>query len=127
MRRGTQIALGAVTTNSSAPISACAPAPGLPRLLAFNGWYVDVHHSVIDPKAKAAYEAASKANELFVKRVGRSTDGYEADHSERAAQCPLSLLYQAAEDKAFTIAQLGKAGSARWILCLGFLPGWAFR
>jgi poly(beta-D-mannuronate) lyase len=111
MRRGTQIALGAVTTNSSAPISACAPPPGLPRLLTFNGYYIDVHHSVIDRQAKAAYEAASKANELFVRRVGRSADGYQADHSESAAQCALSLLYQAAEDRAFTIAQLGKGGA----------------
>jgi poly(beta-D-mannuronate) lyase len=103
---------GAVAVNSSAPIRACAPAPGLPRLLAFNGYYVDEHHSLIDPQAKAAYEAASKANELFVKRVARSADGYQADHSESAAQCALTLLYQAAEEKAFTIAQLGK-GEAR--------------
>jgi poly(beta-D-mannuronate) lyase len=102
---------GAVTINSSAPIRACDPAPKLPRSLAFNGYYADEHHSVIDPQAKAAYEAASKANELFVKRVGRSADGYQADHSESAAQCALSLLYQAAEEKAFTIAQLGKGGA----------------
>ena len=102
---------GAVRVDAKAPVSACAPAP-LPRLLVFNGYYTDAHHSVIDPKAKAVYEAASRANEMFVKRVGQAADGYQAQHSESAADCAFSLLQQAAQEEAFSVAHLG-ANSAR--------------
>lgn len=100
-----------VAVDAKAQIYPCAPAPPLPKLLVFNGYYTDVHHSIVNPQAEAAYRDASRANEEFVKRVGRAADGYQAGHSESAANCAFSLLSQAAEEGAFSTAQLGKQGA----------------
>jgi poly(beta-D-mannuronate) lyase len=104
----------------TAPAVACAPAPSLPEVLVFNGYYVDAHHSVIDSPAKAAYEASSRANEVFVTRIGRAADGYQAQHSESAADCAFTLLQQAAQDGAFSVAHLGKNGARDGFYVQGF-------
>ncbi len=101
----------AVAANAAGPAFPCAPAPALPKILLFNGYYVDAHHSVVDPQAKASYEKASRENELFLRRVGRAADGYQAQRSDSAAECTFSLLQQAAQDGAFSIAHLGKNGA----------------
>jgi poly(beta-D-mannuronate) lyase len=102
---------GVVRTNPSAPAYVCVPVPQLPALLSFNGYYVDPHHSIVDAKAKLIYQAASRANERFVKEVGQAADGYQVDHSESALACAISLLSGAAEERAFTQAQLGVGGA----------------
>ena len=102
---------GGVPIDPNAPTVDCAPASPLPKVLVYNGYYTDAHHSVVDPEAKAAYEAASGANEVFVKRIGRYADEYQVGRSESAAECAFSLLQQAAEQNAFGVAHLGKEGS----------------
>ncbi len=110
----------AVSIDAQAPAFACASAPSLPTLLVFNGYYTDAHHSVVDPAAKAAYEAASKANEEFVKLVGRAADGYQAQHSASAANCAFLLLQQAAHKRAFSLARLGANGARDGFYVQGF-------
>ena len=102
---------GPVSVVTTAPSIACTPVPSLPKVLVFNGYYVDAHHSIVDPQAKASYEAASRANEVFVKRIGRAADGYQVQHSESSAECTFSLLEQAAHEGAFSVAHLGKNGA----------------
>jgi poly(beta-D-mannuronate) lyase len=117
----------AVSIDPSAPAYLCGPAPQLPVALSFNGYYVDKHHSIVDPKAKAAYEAVSRANELFVKEVGKAADGYQVNHSESALECAISLLDGAAKEKVFTRAELGVNGTRDGFYVQGFyLDGLAF-
>ncbi|NYF78326.1 alginate lyase family protein [Granulicella arctica] len=100
-----------VPINASAPAFPCPPAIALPQSLVFNGYYTDEHHSIVDPQAKAAYRAASKANELFIKQVAHAADAYQTSRSKAAAQCAVTLLDEAAHQHAFTTAQLGKTGA----------------
>ena len=110
----------AVPVNVKAAHIPCAPAPALPKELAFNGYYVDAHHSVVDPQAKASYEAVSRANEDFIKRVGRTADSYQAQHSASAAECVFSMLQQAAQEEAFSVAHLGRDGARDGFYVQGF-------
>ena len=111
---------GVVPVDAKAPTVACAPAAPLPKILVFNGYYIDANHSVIDPRAKAAYETASRANEMFVRRVGQVADGYQAQHFESAADCAFSLLQQAAQEEAFSVAHLGVKGARDGFYVQGF-------
>lgn len=111
---------GAVIVDAKASAIPCAPAPSLPKELVFNGYYVDAHHSVADPQAKASYEAASRANEDFVRRVGSAADGYQTQHSASAAECALSLLRQASQEKAFSVAHLAPNGARDGYYVQGF-------
>jgi poly(beta-D-mannuronate) lyase len=111
---------GTVTVDAKASAFACPAALPLPKVLVFNGYYIDAHHSVIDPRAKAVYEADSRANELFLKRIGQAADGYQVNHSESAAACAFSLLQTAAQEQAFSVAHLGTNGARDGFYVQGF-------
>jgi len=92
----------------SHPVSAtdtpynCPAAPELPHNFATNSYYIDEHHSIIDPALKKRYEDSVKGIEDFSRAVVKAADAYQTSGSRAAAQCVFSLLNSAAEQKVLT-------------------------
>jgi len=93
--------------------------PVVPRLLndfATNSYYVDSHHSVIDPVLKKRYEDSMAPIEGFSRDVVTAADAYRTKGSRSAAECVTSLLAGAATQKALTGSMDGHQAS--------YVQGW---
>ncbi len=84
----------------------CPIEPRLPRVLSFDSYYTDAHHSIKDPAAEQAYHAAVSVPEDFARDVTRAADRYRETGSKVAGQCAVALLSAAAAQRAFTEARL---------------------
>ena len=80
----------------------CPEAPSLPHDFATNSYYIDSHHSVIDPALKKKYEDSVAPIDGFSRSVVAAADAYRATGSRAAAACAANLLSQAAERKVLT-------------------------
>jgi poly(beta-D-mannuronate) lyase len=90
-----------VVTTTNAPLS-CPAAPRLPHDFATNSYYIDSHHSVIDPALKKQYEDSVAPVDGFSRAVVAAADAYRTKGSRGAAECVTTLLAGAAAQKAFT-------------------------
>lgn len=75
----------------------CPDAPLFAKTIDAEGYYVDSHHSVIDPVKKAAYEKADEGPVHLGQYAGMAADDYLAKGSRAAALCVYSLLDAAAK------------------------------
>lgn len=71
---------------------ACEPAPPPVIDIDANSYYVDSHHSVIDPALKARNEAATKPVDEFVRTVARAATAAQQRHSDGDARCAIGWL-----------------------------------
>ncbi len=103
---------------TSAPYTCPAPIHLSPDLTT-NTFYADSKGSIIDPVKWKAYQESSGP----VKQVGQNAidaaDAFQALGSRKAAQCVLSILRTAAEDKALT----GKMSSNQAYFVQGWITG----
>jgi poly(beta-D-mannuronate) lyase len=103
---------------TKAPYTCPAPIHLSPDLTT-NGFYADSKSSIIDPIKWKAYQESSGP----VKQVGENAidaaDAYQALGSRKAAQCVLSILKTAVEDKALT----GKMSSSQAYFVQGWITG----
>ncbi len=103
---------------TSAPYT-CPAAIHLSPDLTTNSFYSDSKGSIIDPVKWKAYQESSGP----VKQVGQNSidaaDAYLATGSRHAAQCVLTILKTAAEDKALT----GKMSSNQAYFVQGWITG----
>jgi poly(beta-D-mannuronate) lyase len=90
-----------VATEADAPWN-CPAIPRLPHDFATNSYYVDPHHSVIDPMLKKRYEDSVAPIEDFSREVVKAADAYRTKGSRGAAECVTTLLAGAAAQKALT-------------------------
>jgi len=86
---------------TDAPYTCPAPPP-FSRSLDAEGYYVDAHHSVIDPVKKAAYEKAAEAPDHLGEWTAQAADAYLRHGSRAGAQCVYTLLSAAAEARAWS-------------------------
>lgn len=63
-----------------------------PRVISFTGYYTDSRHSIVDPAAKARYEAASAPIENYTRAIVKAADAFRQNGSAQAAACALKLL-----------------------------------
>ncbi len=80
----------------------CPALPRLPHDFATNSYYIDAHHSVIDPVLKKSYQDSVAPIEGFSRAVVKAADAYRTKGSRSAAECVATLLAGAAEQKALT-------------------------
>jgi poly(beta-D-mannuronate) lyase len=80
----------------------CPAAPPFAKTIDAEGYYVDSHHSVIDPAKKAAYEKADEPLVHLGQYAGLAADAYLDKGSKAAAACVYSLLDAAARADAWT-------------------------
>lgn len=78
----------------------CPEVPKLPHDFATNSYYIDSHHSVVDPTLKKRYDDSVAGIEGFSRDVVKAADAFQTTGSRAAAQCVASLLEGAAEQKA---------------------------
>jgi len=90
-----------VVTLTDTPWS-CPVVPRLPHDFAANSYYIDSHHSVIDPALKKRYEDSVAPIEGFSRDVVTAADAYRTKGSRSAAECVTALLAEAAAQKALT-------------------------
>jgi len=90
--------------------------PRLPHDFATNSYYVDSHHSVIDPVLKKRYEDSVAPIEGFSRDVVTAADAYRTKGSRSAAECVTALLAGAAAQKALTGSMDGHQAS--------YVQGW---
>jgi poly(beta-D-mannuronate) lyase len=88
-----------VVTLTDAPWS-CPAVPRLPSGFATNSYYVDRHHSVIDPVLKKRYQDSVAPIDSFSREVVTAADAYRTQGSRAAAECVATLLAGAAAQKA---------------------------
>lgn len=81
---------------------ACPAPPPFSKSLDMQGYYIDAHHSVIDPVKKAAYEKAAEAPDHLGQWTTQAADAYLRHGSRAGAQCVYALLSAAAEAKAWS-------------------------
>jgi poly(beta-D-mannuronate) lyase len=79
----------------------CPEPPVFAKTIDAEGYYVDAHHSVIDPVKKAAYEKADEELVHLGQYAGLAADDYLAKGSRAAAECVYSLLDAAAKADAW--------------------------
>jgi len=104
-----------VVTVTDTPWS-CPVVPRLPHDFATNSYYVDSHHSVIDPVLKKRYEDSVAPIEGFSRDVVTAADAYRTKGSRSAAECVTALLAGAAAQKALTGSMDGHQAS--------YVQGW---
>jgi len=80
----------------------CPAPPPFAKSLDAEGYYVDAHHSVIDPVKKAAYEKAAEAPDHLGEWTTQAADAYLRHGSRAGAQCVYALLSAAAQAKAWS-------------------------
>lgn len=73
-------------------VLACEPAPTPVFDIDANSYYIDSHHSVIDPALKARNEAATRPVDEFVRAVARAATAWQQRHHEADASCALGWL-----------------------------------
>jgi poly(beta-D-mannuronate) lyase len=71
---------------------ACAAAPPAVIDIDANSYYIDSHHSVIDPVRKARNEAATKPVDEFLDAVARSANAAQRSGDSVEARCALDWL-----------------------------------
>lgn len=86
---------------TDAPYTCPAPPP-FSRTLEVNGYYNDLHHSVIDEKAREAEEKATEAPTHLGQWSSEAADAYLTTGSRAAAACVYSLLDAAAQAHAWS-------------------------
>jgi poly(beta-D-mannuronate) lyase len=79
---------------------ACPDPPPFSRSLDTEGYYIDAHHSVIDPAKREAYEKASAPPTHLGQWTTQAADAYLRHGSRAAAQCVYTLLSAAAAARA---------------------------
>jgi poly(beta-D-mannuronate) lyase len=80
----------------------CPAAPSLPHDFATNSYYIDAQHSVIDPALRKKYTNSVAPIEGFSRNVVAAADAYRSTGSRAAAACVVTLLENAARQKALT-------------------------
>ncbi len=90
----------ATATLSDAPWE-CPLPPAFVKTFDAEGYYVDAHHSIIDPARKAAYDQLEKGPATLATDASRAADDYLATGSRTAAACVYSLLDAAAKADAW--------------------------
>ena len=91
---------GVTITFSDAPWK-CPERPVFAKTLDAESYYVDAHHSIIDPVKKAAYEQVDAGPVHLGQGVGLAADAYLKSGSRAAAACVYSLLDAAAKADAW--------------------------
>lgn len=86
---------------TNAPYNCPAPPP-FSKSVDSESYYIDAHHSVINPDEKKAYEEATAAPTHLGQWVGEAADAYLIRGSRAGAQCAYSLLTAAAGANAWT-------------------------
>ena len=94
----------------------CPAAPQLPHDFATQSYYIDSHHSIIDPSLKKSYENSVALIDDFSRAVVKAADAYQTKGSRAAAQCVSTLLADAAKQKALT----GNMGGGQ----ASYVQGW---
>jgi poly(beta-D-mannuronate) lyase len=82
----------------------CPEAPPFAISLNAEGYYIDAHHSVIDPVKHEAYVKASEPPTHLGQWAGNAADAYLATGSRAGAQCVYTLLSAAAAAGAWSTA-----------------------
>ena len=75
----------------------CPAPPAFVKTFNAEGYYIDAHHSVIDPVRKAIYDRLEAGPEGLSDDVSRAADDYLKTGSRSAAACVYSLLDAAAK------------------------------
>lgn len=91
----------------------CPDAPPFSKSLDAEGYYIDAHHSVIDPVKKAAYEKASEPPTHLGQWTTQAADDFIRHGSRAGAQCVYSLLSAAAAANAWSAAM--PTGQAHYV------------
>jgi poly(beta-D-mannuronate) lyase len=104
-----------VATMTDTPWS-CPALPRLPHDFATNSYYIDRHHSVIDPELKKRYQDSVAPIEGFSRDAVTAADRYWTGGSRSAAECATALLAGAAAQKALTGSMDGHQAS--------YVQGW---
>lgn len=73
-------------------VLACEPAPPPVIDIDANSYYIDSHHSVIDPTLKARNEAATKPVDEYVRTIARVATAWQERHKDSDARCALGWL-----------------------------------
>lgn len=96
----------------------CPDPPPFSKSLDAEGYYIDAHHSVIDPAKKAAYEKAAEAPDHLGEWTTQAADAYIRHGSRAGAQCVYTLLSAAAAAKAWSATMpTGQAHYVqKWVL-----------
>jgi poly(beta-D-mannuronate) lyase len=79
----------------------CPEPPAFAKTIDAEGYYIDAHHSIIDPVKKAAYEKADEGPVHLGQYAGLAADHYLETGSRAAAACVYSLLDAAAKADAW--------------------------
>jgi poly(beta-D-mannuronate) lyase len=90
----------AIITPADAPYTCPAP-PTFSKTLHVDGYYTDKHHSVIDPKALAAFNQTTEGATHLGQYATRAADAWMTESSRAAAACIYSLLEAAAKADAW--------------------------
>jgi len=80
----------------------CSDPPVFSETLDVDGYYIDAHHSIIDPVKQAAYQKGSAPVMQFGQAVTSAADDYITKGSPAGPPCVYSLLTAAAQAKAWT-------------------------
>ena len=94
----------------------CPATLQLPHDFATNSYYIDSHHSVIDPALKRKYEDSLAGVEDFSRAVVKAADTFRTSGSRLAAQCVAVSLENAAKQKTFAGKMEGHQAS--------YVQGW---
>jgi poly(beta-D-mannuronate) lyase len=79
----------------------CPSLPVPPHDFTAHTYYIDSHHSVIDPALKKSYDDSVAGINEFSESVVKAADDFQTKGSRAAAQCVASLLESAAKQKSF--------------------------
>lgn len=91
----------------------CPTPPPFSKSLDAESYYIDAHHSVVDPLRKAAYEKAAEAPDHLGQWTTQAADAYIRHGSRDGAQCIYTLLSAAAEAKAWSASM--PTGQAHYV------------
>ena len=83
----------------------CPATPAIAKTIDAEGYYIDAHHSVIDPAKRKVYEEASAGPTHLGQWSTQAADAYRTKGSRAAAVCVYSLLATAAGQEAMTGTQ----------------------
>jgi len=91
----------------------CPDPPPFSKSLDADSYYIDAHHSIIDPVKKAAYEKAAEAPDHLGQWTTQAADAYLRHGSRAGAQCVYTLLSAAATAKAWSASMA--TGQAHYV------------
>jgi len=96
---------------------ACPPVPKLPHDFSTNSYYIDSHHSVIDPVLKKRYDDSVAGIDDFSRAIVKAADVFQTTGSRAAAECVVTLLAGAAKEKVLAGTMESYQGT--------YVQGWA--